>query len=597
MRARVVDALSDIPAAQWDALHDGRNPFVSHAFLAGLERHRCLRPQYGWTPRHLTLWDGAELVAAMPAYRKTNSHGEFVFDHAWAHAFARHGLDYFPKWLCAVPYTPVTGPRLLARDDTGPARIARRPRRDDAPRQACHRPMSISMPKRKTAHSTPSWLARIDVQYHWRNDAGWADFDGFLAAMDHKHRKNIRQERAKVRRAGVDFRVVHGDEASDSDLAAMHGFYLQTFRDYGNTPALTLEFFRHLATSMPRQLVLILAERDGRAIAGALCLRGGDTLYGRYWGASEAAARPAFRDLLLPGHRLLPARRPARVRARRAGRTQAGARIPADAGAQPPLDRRPGVRRGDRPLVRRGSRLGTSLRLAARARTRRFVRVADDAACQCSTPTRRRHSRRSTPPCANPTACWRWAATCRPARLLNAYRHGIFPWFSQGEPILWWSPDPRMVFRTDGVRLSSRFRRAVAAIAVAGARRHGIRRRDRGLRAHPATGRARHLDHGRRCAPPTSSCTGSAMRTASRSSTAQRLVGGIYGVAIGRMFFGESMFSAESGGSKVALAALAHRLRGLGLAADRRPGRESHTSPASARKPGHARSSWRMSPR
>ena len=286
MRARVVDALSDIPAAQWDALHDGCNPFISHAFLDGLERHRSLRPQFGWTPRHLALWDGAGLVAAMPAYSKTNSHGEFVFDHAWAHAFARHGLDYFPKWLCAVPYTPVTGPRLLARDD-----LARRALLDALAAMTVEAAFSSAHVnfhgESEGSAFDASWLARIDVQYHWRNDAGWADFEGFLAAMDHKHRKNIRQERAKVRRLGVDFRVVHGDEASDSDLAAMHGFYLQTFRDYGNTPALTLEFFRHLATSMPRQFVLILAERDGCAIAGALCLRGGDTLYGRYWGASE----------------------------------------------------------------------------------------------------------------------------------------------------------------------------------------------------------------------------------------------------------------------------------------------------------------------
>ena len=287
MRARVVEALSDVPAGQWDALHDGRNPFVTHAFLDGLEQHRCVRPQYGWTPRHLTLWDGANLVAAMPAYRKTNSHGEFVFDHAWAHAFAQHGLDYFPKLLCAVPYTPVTGPRLLARDDS-----ARHALLDALIAEAREsRSSSAHVNFHQDAESIafdPAWRPRVDVQYHWHNKAGWADFDGFLAAMDHKHRKNIRQERAKVRRAGVDFRVAHGDEASDADLAAMHGFYLQTFRDYGNTPVLTLEFFRCLATSMPRQVVLILAQRDGRAIAGALCLRGGDTLYGRYWGASEA---------------------------------------------------------------------------------------------------------------------------------------------------------------------------------------------------------------------------------------------------------------------------------------------------------------------
>ena len=130
------------------------------------------------------------------------------------------------------------------------------------------------------------WLPRLDVQYHWRNDAGWRDFAEFLAAMDHKHRKNIRQERAKVARAGVALRVVHGDEASDAELEAMHGFYLRTFADYGNRPTLTLPFLHDLARAMPRALVLFRASRDGRDIAGALCLRGGDTLHGRYWGSS-----------------------------------------------------------------------------------------------------------------------------------------------------------------------------------------------------------------------------------------------------------------------------------------------------------------------
>jgi predicted N-acyltransferase len=284
--ARVIGALRDIPASQWDALHDGRNPFVTHAFLVGLEEHGALRPHYGWTPHHLTHWDGDVLVAAAPGYLKTNSHGEFVFDHAWAHAYAQHGRDYFPKWLCAVPYTPVTGPRLLARDDLSRRALL-------AAAIALARTTGAS-----SAHVNfhaesedvlfdDSWLRRIDVQYHWRNAAGWSDFSDFLAAMDHKHRKNIRQERTKVANAGIVFRTLHGDEASDGDLAAMHGFYLRTFAEYGNTPALTLEFLRHLARAMPRQLVIFLAQRDGETIAGALCLRGGGTLYGRYWGASE----------------------------------------------------------------------------------------------------------------------------------------------------------------------------------------------------------------------------------------------------------------------------------------------------------------------
>ena len=288
--ARILDSLAGVPARDWDALHDGRNPFVAHAFLSGLEATGCLRPRWGWTPRHVTLWEGATLVAAAPGYLKDNSHGEFVFDHAWAHAYAMAGRDYYPKWLGAVPYSPVTGPRLLARDAAARSALL-----DAIVADAAGLGLSSAHVNFHTAGEDDAfgadWLARRDVQYHWRNGAGWADFSDFLAAMDHRHRKNIRQERAKVARAGVRFRVLHGNEAGDDDLVRMHGFYLRTFADYGNAPALTLEFLRHLARAMPRNLVLVLADLDGEPVAGALCLRGGDTLYGRYWGA----------DVLLPG--------------------------------------------------------------------------------------------------------------------------------------------------------------------------------------------------------------------------------------------------------------------------------------------------------
>ncbi|MFC5569121.1 GNAT family N-acetyltransferase [Lysobacter yangpyeongensis] len=282
---RIVGSLPDVPAAQWDALHDGSNPFVTHAFLSGLEAHGCLREEWGWTPHHLTLWDADRLVAAAPGYIKSNSHGEFVFDHAWAHAYAHHGLEYFPKWLCAVPYSPVTGPRLLAMDDSRRAALlqAMKALCEERHFSSAH----INFHSEPEATFGPDWIARTDVQYHWRNAGDWRDFDAFLAAFDHKHRKNIRQERARVAREGVRCRLVHGDEASDADLAAMHAFYRRTFAEYGNHPALTLPFLRHLAATMPRALVLMFAERDDRPIAGALCLRGRDTLYGRYWGAGE----------------------------------------------------------------------------------------------------------------------------------------------------------------------------------------------------------------------------------------------------------------------------------------------------------------------
>ena len=282
--ARFLPSLADVSARDWDALHDGRNPFVSHAFLHGLESQGCLRRDWGWIPHHVTLWEGDTLVAAAPGYLKDNSHGEFVFDHAWAHAYARYGLDYYPKWLCAVPYSPVTGPRLLAQDAAHRKALLTAVRDEVLRLGLSSAHVNFHAEDEDDAFAS-DWLPRIDVQYHWRNPGHWRDFNGFLADFDHKHRKNIRQERAKVQRAGVVIRTVHGDEATAADLEAMFGFYLRTFQDYGNSPALTLPFLQHLARTMPRQLVMFLADHDDRTIAGALCLRGHDTLYGRYWGA------------------------------------------------------------------------------------------------------------------------------------------------------------------------------------------------------------------------------------------------------------------------------------------------------------------------
>ena len=282
---RFLHRLADLTAADWDALHDGCNPFVSHAFLSGLEEHGCLRAEWGWRPRHFTVWDDGQLIGAIPGYLKDNSHGEFVFDHAWANAYARHGLDYFPKWLGAVPYSPVTGPRLLARDAaTGKTLVEAL--RDEVGRMgwsSAH--VNFHAADDDSAFGT-DWLLREDIQFQWHNPGDWSDFASFLAAMDHKHRKNIRQERAKLARSGVSYRIVHGDEATRADLQAMHGFYLQTFSEYGNSPALTLPFLQHLAATMPRQLVIFLALHEEQPIAGALCLRGADTLYGRYWGGA-----------------------------------------------------------------------------------------------------------------------------------------------------------------------------------------------------------------------------------------------------------------------------------------------------------------------
>lgn len=290
--ARTISHLDDIDPAAWDRLHDGSNPFVHHAFLAGLEGHGCIQAQWGWTPRHLTLWRDGVLVAAAPGYLKENSHGEFVFDHAWARAYASQGLEYFPKHLYAVPYSPVTGSRLLAGGDAGLQRALVDAMAEDASRSG-HSSAHVNFHPAseqaafEDASTSVEWLARIDVQYHWSNHGGWPDFAGFLRDLSHKRRKNIRQERARVAAAGVRFRIVDGTTVTAEDLRQIHGFYLRTFAEYGNHPALTLPFLQHLAATMPGSLVLFFAERNDRPIAGALCLRGGDTLYGRYWGSTE----------------------------------------------------------------------------------------------------------------------------------------------------------------------------------------------------------------------------------------------------------------------------------------------------------------------
>jgi len=290
VKARFHATLDEIGADAWNALLPDDNPFVDHAFLAGLERNACIERAQGWQPYHLGLYDGERLVAAAPLYLKGNSHGEFVFDWSWAGAYARHGLSYYPKLLCAVPYSPVTGPRLLV-DRSGDASALRAlliaTIRSEARRlglSSAH--LNFASAADVEAFDDDAWLPRFDWQFHWRNE-GWRDFDEFLAALNHKKRKNIRQERARVARAGVVCEIRHGDEIDDREWRALHGFYLATFDDKGNFPALTLSFFRHLGRTMPRRVLAVLCRREGSLIAGALLLRSSTTLYGRYWGATE----------------------------------------------------------------------------------------------------------------------------------------------------------------------------------------------------------------------------------------------------------------------------------------------------------------------
>jgi len=291
LRARFHSALAGIARDEWNALRPDDNPFLDHAFLSGLEEYGCVDPRTGWQPHHLTLHAGDRLVAAAPLYLKGNSHGEFVFDWSWAHAYEQNGLDYYPKLLCAVPYSPVTGPRLLVGrgDDADALRAtlvaAIRTEAQRLKLSSAH--LNFATGSDATALDDADWLPRSDWQFHWRNDGGWRDFDGFLAALNHKKRKNIRHERARVTQAGVACEIRHGDELDDVEWRALHDFYLATFDEKGNYAALTLDFFRHLGRTMPRNIVAVLCRRGEQFVAGAFMLRSSTTLYGRYWGASE----------------------------------------------------------------------------------------------------------------------------------------------------------------------------------------------------------------------------------------------------------------------------------------------------------------------
>jgi len=282
---RLHPALAEIPAAQWDALADGQ-PCLSHAFLATLEGSGCVAPRTGWVPRHAALWDDGHLVAAMPLYLKSHSYGEYVFDWAWADAYRRHGLDYYPKWLAALPFTPIPGPRLLGRNAA--SRRALIHAVVDAVRESGASSFHVLFP----ADEEAGWLAeaglalRHGVQFHWRNH-GHRDFDDFLASLAQPKRKKIRQERRKVQEAGVRFQVRRGTQIRQQDWAFFHACYCRTYAEHRSTPYLTLAFFEDFARLAPDACVLMIAERAGRPVAASFFLQDAEALYGRYWGALE----------------------------------------------------------------------------------------------------------------------------------------------------------------------------------------------------------------------------------------------------------------------------------------------------------------------
>ena len=262
---------------------------LSHAFLLAMEQHGCLGEGSGWIPRYLTVTEDGRLLAAMPLFEKHNSWGEFVFDHAWADAYARYGLDYYPKLVASIPFSPVFAQKFLCRQQDAkrvyPLLLGAA--RELAARLDCSS-LHILFPLHREQGfcEQEGLLVRHDCQYHWHN-RNYPDFAAFLDRLTHKKRKNIRQERRKVKQAGITFRVLDGTCASDTDWDNFTRFYTSTYDRKWGAPIFNQGFFQAVAKALAKRLVLVLADRAGRCIAGALMYRSARVLYGRHWGCEE----------------------------------------------------------------------------------------------------------------------------------------------------------------------------------------------------------------------------------------------------------------------------------------------------------------------
>lgn len=313
---RVFDDPAALPQAPWDALlarQSAPTPFMRHAYLQALHACGSAVPATGWAPRFLTLWqrggpDTEMLVAACPLYLKAHSYGEYVFDWAWADAYARHGLAYYPKAVVAVPFTPVPGSRLLATDTAARRALIEALLQHVRAQGASSLHLLFGATDDLADCTAAGLMPRETVQFHWTN-RGWRDFDDFLASLSQDKRKKIRQERRKVAEAGVRFRWARGPDIRQADWDFFYRCYTRTYLEHGNAPYLTREFFAQLAAAEPEPWLLFVAEREGRPIASSLiAVHDRFTLgyrhespessptadadptavaYGRYWGALE----------------------------------------------------------------------------------------------------------------------------------------------------------------------------------------------------------------------------------------------------------------------------------------------------------------------
>jgi predicted N-acyltransferase len=289
-RASFLDSVAEIDAASWNALAGHRQPFLRHEFLLALEESGCTSPRTGWSPEHLVLKDAAgRAIGAMPLFRKRHSRGEFVFDFSWANAYAQHGLNYYPKLVSAVPFTPVRGARLLVDPSDADAAATRRALIEAACDRAraqrlssCH--VLFPSDENLESLSEAGMILRQDCQFHWHN-RGYESFDAFLATFTAEKRKKAKRERRRVAEAGIEFDTRLGGEVDQALWSVLYEFYADTFYRHGHEPYLNLDFFTRIGERMPEKLMLKVARHGSQPIAVAIFFIGEDALFGRYWGA------------------------------------------------------------------------------------------------------------------------------------------------------------------------------------------------------------------------------------------------------------------------------------------------------------------------
>ena len=288
-RTHIVSSLSEIGQPAWDglaAIQAKNNPFLSFAFLHALHESGSASVESGWQPQFLALYDGDVLAAAMPLYVKTHSYGEYVFDWAWADAYHRNGVEYYPKLLSAIPFTPVTGPRLMAVDERARAALIEVLCATQQASEVSSTHILYPPGENVQQLADAGFMLRSAVQFHWLN-ANYKDFEEFLGTLEKKKRKNIRAERRKVLEAGITMRRVRGADATDADWRLFNRCYQHTYKAHRSTPYLNLDFFQRIGRTMAENLLLVIAEREGKPVASSLVIHSADTLFGRYWGELE----------------------------------------------------------------------------------------------------------------------------------------------------------------------------------------------------------------------------------------------------------------------------------------------------------------------